>query len=109
MGYEEGMGRRRGRLKLILSALEYASKPMTSDDVREAIFHQHFLKSDRKDRDLEKAWRRWMILQLRQSQRLAMEGLLAWVERRNICNRDQSLEPMVERIQHHSNGAAKPI
>jgi hypothetical protein len=109
IGSDAAMGRRSGTLQLILSALEYASKPMTADDVRAAIFHQHFLKSDRKDRDLEKAWRRWMILQLRQAQRIAMEGLLAWVERRIIWNRDQSLEPMTEAFQDQWRGAAKHI
>jgi hypothetical protein len=109
VGSDDAMGRRSGTLQLILSALEYASKPMTASEVREAIFHQQFLKSDRKDGNLGKAWRRWIVLQLRQSQRLAMEGLLAWLERRIIWNRDRSLEPMIEAFQEQWRDAANPL
>ncbi len=109
IGSQGAIGRRTSTVQLILSALEHASKQMTADEVREAIFHQHFLKRDRKGSDLEEAWGRWLVLQLRQAQRLAMEGLLAWAERRLIWNRDQSLEPMVEAFNDQWSGAAKHL
>ena len=38
-----------------------------------------------------------------------MEGLLAWVERRLIWNRDQSIEPMVEAFYDQWTGTAKHL
>ena len=109
IGSDGAMGRRSSTLQLVLNTLEQASKPMTADNVREALFHRHFLKRDRRDRDLEKAWARWLVLQLRQAQRLAMEGLLAWTERRLIWDRNQSLEPMVEEFCDQWSSTAKRL
>jgi hypothetical protein len=109
IGGDGAMARRSATVRLALSALQYDSKPMDTDEIREAILHRRLLKRDGAGSNLEKAWKRWVVLQLRQSQRLAMEGLLAWVERRILSEKDRSLEPMAEAFQKEWNDTTKHL
>lgn len=83
IGQSTPMGRRSTTLQLAIAALESARKVVPPDRVRILMFRGSRRSKGRGvvDARLRPTWLRWVVLQTRQSQRLAMEGLLAWFER----------------------------
>lgn len=83
IGEQTPLGRRSTTLRLAIEALESAGGPLSVDEVRVIMFRG---QGGRKrlgsvDPKLKRMWLSWVILQIRQCQRFAMEGLLSWFER----------------------------
>jgi hypothetical protein len=82
VGEQTPLGRRSTTLRLAIEALETAGRPLSADEVRESMFRG---EGGRRrlaavDPKLKRMWLSWVILQVRQCQRFAMEGLLSWFE-----------------------------
>lgn len=75
---ETGLARRRATLRLMMEALSSAGAPCSVETVRARMFGVDALPSS--DASVERARRRWRVLQLRQLQRLAIEALYIVVE-----------------------------
>jgi hypothetical protein len=77
-------GSRSATLYLILRLLETAQAPLTTTEIRSALFHGMILqrKPSSVPKELTTHWHHWVCLQVRQAQRLAMESILGWLERR---------------------------
>jgi len=74
---------RSATLDLILTILKESAISLTVEQVRELMFlGQSALPSLKLLPHAEAARRRWILLQVRQAQRLAMESMLSWIERR---------------------------
>jgi hypothetical protein len=83
VGEQTPLGRRSTTLRLAIEALESAGRPLSHDEVRVIMFRG---EGGRKrlglvDPKLKRMWLSWVVLQIRQCQRFAMEGLLSWFER----------------------------
>jgi hypothetical protein len=94
---KEALGRRSSTLRLILSALDHASHPLTVDEVRSAMFHQLGRRKANGDGQDEVSWHKWIALQVRQAHRLAMEAILFWIEERLNHARDRETGSMIKR------------
>jgi hypothetical protein len=79
VGEQTPLGRRSTTLRLAMEALESAGRPLAADEVRVLMFRGKRLASV--DPKLKRMWLCWVVLQVRQCQRFAMEGLLTWFER----------------------------
>ena len=90
-------GSRSATISLVLGALQSAKSGLTVEEIRSALFHGLVLqqRTSSVPRDLTMAWHRWICLQVRQAQRLAMESLLGWVERRLMAMHDRGTRSMV--------------
>lgn len=86
----EPLRRRSATLKLILSALANASGPLTLDQVRYTMFHNP-------QGGPKAAKYRWIALQVRQAQRLAMETILLWIEERLNRANDRETGTMISK------------
>lgn len=93
---KDALGKRSSTLRLILSVLDHASYPMTVDEVRSAMFHKLGRKSSGDGHD-EVSWHKWLVLQVRQAHRLAMETILFWIEERLNHARDRETGSMIKR------------
>ena len=83
------IGLRSATLRLVIEVLENAAKPLTVDEIRESLFWGlSALPSVSMIPAIGAACRRWIVLQVRQAQRLAMEALLSWIEKRIIYDGD---------------------
>jgi hypothetical protein len=83
IGDSTPMGRRSTTIELARIVLGEAQTPLTDDNIRIAMFRARGRSSRvkmREDPKLRPIWLRWVVLQIRQSQRLAFEGLLSWFE-----------------------------
>jgi hypothetical protein len=82
IGDSTPIGRRSSTLQIALNVLAYSQKPLTSSEIRSLMFRRPFSnsRSRPKHSTLNVSWLRWVVLQVRQSQRLAFEGLLSWFE-----------------------------
>jgi hypothetical protein len=76
------IGRRSTTLQLALQVLNHAQRPLTPHEVRVSMFRGRLSskQSGFQDPKLTASWLGWVVLQIRQSQRLALEGLLSWFE-----------------------------
>lgn len=77
-------GRRSAAIELIRESLRLLAKPATADEVRRAMACR-VLPPDARVTDMsavQAAQNLWQVLQLRQAQRLAFEGLFGWCERK---------------------------
>jgi hypothetical protein len=87
-------GNRSATVYLILRLLETAQAPLTTDEVRSNLFHGIILqkKPSTVPKALTTHWHRWICLQVRQAQRLAMESILGWLERRLMEEQERDTE-----------------
>lgn len=78
------VGRRSATLNLILSVLRGSNRPLEEEEIRQSMAFQRLpnRKALRLARGPEQSAKKWLLLQVRQAQRIAMECLLAWVEHR---------------------------
>lgn len=84
--YSSLLGQRSSTIALARLHLSHCAEALAADDVRRGMFF-----SGRPDgnayevpAELQPALRQWIVLQVRQLQRLALESLLSWCERRVI-------------------------
>jgi hypothetical protein len=68
---------------LIIRLLNSSDKPLTAEHIRAALFHGMVSSSKQSTvpKELTLYWHRWICLQIRQAQRLALEAILGWLER----------------------------
>lgn len=89
------IGLRSATVSLILQVLEHAGAAMTAEDIRRGMFWgRAAFPSLTLSHGEEAARHRWIVFQVRQAQRIAMESLLAWVEKRIIRNGDRDTEAL---------------
>lgn len=107
---KDALGRRSSTVRLILSALDHASHPLTGDEVRSAMFHKSGRRKANGDWQDEVSWYKWIALQVRQAHRLAMEAILFWIEERLNRARDRETGSMIKRAMevHALNPAILP-
>ncbi len=94
---KDALGRRSSTLRLILSALDHDSHPLTVDEVRSSMFHKSGRRKATEHGHDEVSWHKWVALQVRQAQRLAMETILFWIEERLNRARDRETGSMIKR------------
>jgi len=96
-GGESSVGRRSATLSLAFGVLNQANEPVELREIRPAMAYGR--RSDHGSvalaADLRTARWRWVVLQVRQLQRLAHECLLGWVERR-IAQGDRDSDALVD-------------
>lgn len=82
IGRNDAMGRRSATLALAFAVLEWASGPLDVEQIRRSMVYLRSpgLEPMSLPTELETARWRWSALQLRQTQRLAFESLLVWIE-----------------------------
>lgn len=82
IGADSARGRRSATLALVQEVLARAPEGLRVEEVRERMVLLHGLSRVRSDQRLAPAWMRWTILQVRQVQRLGLEGLFRWIQHR---------------------------
>jgi hypothetical protein len=82
IGGSTDLARRSETLELIRRTVAAAAAPLDEVGVRKAITYAHAGEATSIGGFLELAQRRWLVLQLRQLHRIALECLHGWVERR---------------------------
>jgi hypothetical protein len=75
IGETSSIGRRSTTMQLVLETLRQARRPLAGDDIRISMFRGGY-----SDPRITPTWLRWVVLQIRQCQRLAFEGLMSWLE-----------------------------
>jgi len=97
IGDSKALGRRSTTIQLILDVLARSRGKLDVAAIRTELFLGHFTvkRSRLETPNLTTAWLRWFILQLRQAQRLAMEGLLSWFEVRLADYGDRDTDAIV--------------
>ena len=97
VGESNALGRRSTTIKLILDVLARSHGRLDVAAVRSQLFLGHFTvkRSRFETPKLTAGWLRWFVLQLRQAQRLAMEGLLSWFEVRLADHGDRDTDAIV--------------
>ncbi len=89
------IGLRSATISLILHVLDHAGAALTAEEIRQGMFSGAAMFPSLILRPAEDAARRrWIVFQVRQAQRIAMEALLAWVEKRIIRNGDRDTEAL---------------
>jgi len=98
VGRADAIGLRSTTVAMILRLFARASKPVTVDEMRDFLFHGRLSAAGPrfKDERIISAWTRWIVLQVRQIQRLAMEGLLSWFESRLALANEKTTEAIVQ-------------
>jgi len=84
IGCTTKIGLRSATLSLIMKILDYADTPLSEAELRVAMAYGKLPQRDYLplSGNLETARLRWLILQVRQAQRLALESIFSWTERR---------------------------
>jgi hypothetical protein len=97
VGESNALGRRSTTIQLILDVLTRSRGQLDVAAVRSRLFLGHFTvkRSRFETPNLTAGWLRWFVLQLRQAQRLAMEGLLSWFEVRLAGHGDRDTDAIV--------------
>lgn len=81
VGMASDIGRRSSTLSIAFAVLERAGESIDADAVRQGMVNLRIKnRSIRLIDELMPTWHRWAVLQVRQTQRLALEALLAWAE-----------------------------
>jgi len=88
----DDVGRRSATLNLILSVLRSSKQPLEEEAIRSSMAFQRLpnKKPLKLERGPEQSAKKWLLLQVRQAQRIAMESLLAWVEHRILNCHERS-------------------
>jgi hypothetical protein len=83
IGQKSRTGNRSATVGLILRLLNASDKPLTAEQIRVGLFHGMVSSSKPSTvpKELTLYWHRWICLQVRQAQRLALEAILGWLER----------------------------
>lgn len=88
----DDVGRRSATLNLILTVLGNSKQPLEEEELRRSMAFQRLpnKKPIKLERGPEQCAKKWLLLQVRQAQRIAMESLLAWVEHRILNCHERS-------------------
>jgi hypothetical protein len=76
------LGKRSGFIAAVLAVRDAASSPLSTDDFRRALLFRRLSDGTRIQlgEGSDQQCRLWLVLQMRQLQRLAMESLFSWLE-----------------------------
>ena len=81
IGAASDIGKRSSTLSIAMAVLMRAGEPIDSDVVRQGMVNLRVKnRSIRLTDELMPTWYQWAVLQVRQTQRIALEALLAWAE-----------------------------
>lgn len=83
IGANSALGRRSATIQLALDVLQRSGKPLLTNTIRSLMFRGISASKSGlgfNDPRLKPNWLRWIALQTRQAQRLAMENLMRWFE-----------------------------
>ncbi len=95
------IGLRSATVSLILHVLRRSGTAMTAEEIRRGMFWGKAAYPGLALHPAEHAARyRWIVFQVRQAQRIAMEALLAWVEKRIIRNGDRDTGALAIAAEH---------
>lgn len=97
-------GRRSSMIELIFAVLAAAPEPLGSGEIRMRLALPGLWKSEPLSGGQLKQSRSWLVLQLRQLQRLALESLFAWLERQLKNNGHQLPNSLVDAAIHVISG-----
>jgi len=97
VGENSTRGRRAGMIELLLKLLSSKNTPMGIDEIRlhlalPALWHEEPLPNG-----MLRQSRSWLVLQLRQLQRFALESLMSWVESRLLSGMHQTPDELVRK------------
>lgn len=81
---QSNRGRRASTVELILNILADADEPLLVEEIRQRFALPESWSAGGLPPGMLRQSRTWLVLQLRQLQRLAMEALMSWVERQLI-------------------------
>jgi len=106
-----GRGKRSATLALILDVLAWARTPLTAPEIRRAMATRRRtgLPALAVRQELHEARMRWIVLQVRQLQRLALEGLFAWTEGWLVRARDRGLEQLGQAAATALRSGVSPV
>lgn len=89
---DDAIGRRSAIICLIREILQKSRRTLSQEDIRKSMAYGRLPTGKRINVSggLHSAAKKWLLLQVRQAQRLALESLMAWVEQRilSIGERD---------------------
>ncbi len=97
IGTASDLGNRSSTLAMAIAILKRASTPLEAYEVREAMVSRRINGHSVSLLDrLIPAWYRWAVLQVRQTQRLALESIFAWAEWQIIKDGVRSSESLAD-------------
>ena len=96
------IGRRSASLNLILSVIRNSRRPLDEDEIRQSMAFQRLLsgKALKLEPGPTQSAKTWLLLQVRQAQRMALESLLAWVEHRILNHHERSAAAIIQATSH---------
>jgi len=95
---DSAIGRRSAIIRLIRHTLQHSRRPVSEDEIRKCMAYERLPSGKKPDLpdNLRATARKWLVLQLRQGQRLALESIMAWVEYRLISKGDRDARKLAE-------------
>lgn len=99
------LARRSAFVRLVIDALSQARQPLDAGTLRELLAFRRLANGSnlRLEAGPLAQSQRWLLLQMRQAQRQAIESLLAWIERvlinEPVCNPDDLWQRAAEEIE----------
>jgi hypothetical protein len=95
VGENTNRGRRAGMIELILKLLSSTKEPMDLDEIRQHISLPALWHKDPLPDGMLRQSRSWLVLQLRQLQRFALESMMSWVESQLLAGGHQTPDQLV--------------
>lgn len=107
----DDIGRRSATLNLILSVLRTSRQPLEEEGIRRSMAFQRLSnkKPLKLERGPEQCAKKWLLLQVRQAQRIAMESLLAWVEHRILNCHERSAAKIGQALKDALTDSASEV
>src|SRR5262249_29146489 len=97
----DAIGRRSATLHLILSVLRGSRRPLDEEEIRTSMAFQRLPsgKTLRLEPGPVQSSKIWLLLQVRQAQRIALESLLSWTEYRILNHHERTAEAIIRATQ----------
>ena len=95
VGENSNRGQRAGMIELLLHLLSTSRKPLNIDDIRQLLALPETWHEGKLTGGMLRQSRSWLVLQLRQLQRFALESLMSWVEYQLLSNGHQTPDQLV--------------
>jgi hypothetical protein len=109
IGSPTNLGQRSETLAIAFEVLNRAGAPLDAWDIREAMVTLRTNgRAVRLDDSLRPSWCRWAVLQLRQTQRLALESLQAWIEWQLLAKSRRSTDELIEAALQEIADSSEP-
>jgi hypothetical protein len=95
IGEKSNRGRRANMIELLLKLLSTTSEPLDTDAIRQHLALPAIWHKDALPEGMLSQSRTWLVLQLRQLQRFALESLMSWVEFQLVSGGHQTPDQLV--------------